>query len=333
MKKREPFRHIRDGDRDRIQALRDEWHSQKSIAAILGVSKSAISRELSRNPTRTGRYVADRARAHAENRRSNSKYPGMKIEAHPELKRYVISQLTRLRSPDEIAGHLKRNGVIPRVGTNAIYRWLYHEEGQPFCRYLCTRRTQNTRQKREPKRALIPNRIPLSERPDASGLIHAERDLFVSPTRSHVRSAGLLIVVPGVKFLAGSILPNRESATVMASAKRHFRRIRVDTCIADNGIENVAHAMTGIPTYFCDRGAPWQKPNVEGGIGLIRRWFLPKGTDLSRIPDEVFQSQLHLLNSKYRKSLGYRSAYEVAVERGIIAGIPRISLTPAVAFR
>lgn len=333
MKKRQWFRHLRDADRDRIQALRDNWHSQKEIAEVLGVSKSAISRELRRNPTRTGRYVADRTRAHAQVKRSHSKYPGMKIAAHPPLRQYTIGQLKKLRSPDEIAGRLKRVGVSPRAGKNAIYKWLYHEDGRPYCRYLCTRRTGRRRQKGISKRVLIPDRIPLQERPNAPDLVHAERDLFVSPARTHSRSTGLLIVVPETKLLAGSILPNRESTTVMESASVHFDRIRVDTCTADNGIENVNHAASGVPTYFCDRGAPWQKPHVEGSIGLVRRWFIPKGTDLARVPDPTFQSQLHLLNGKYRKSLNYRSAYEAALERGIITQIPRISLTKAVAFR
>ncbi len=333
MKKREWFRHLTDKDRDRIQALRDDWHSQQAIAEVLGVSKSAISRELRRNPTRVGRYVADRAAWDAWVKRSRSKYPGMKIEEHSELRRCVIRALQRLRAPDEIAGHLKRIGASPRVGTNAIYKWLYAEDGHPYCRYLCTRRTRRRRQRGVSKRVLIPDRIPLQERPNEPGLIHAERDLFVSPRRAHSRGTGLLIVVPETKLLAGSILPNRESAIVMRSAKTHFDRMRVDTCTADNGIENVAHAASGVPTYFCDRGAPWQKPHVEGAIGLVRRWFLPKGTDLALVPDLVFQSQLHLLNGKYRKSLGYRSAYEAALERGIITTVPRLSLTQAVAFR
>lgn len=72
---------------------------------------------------------------------------------------------------------------------------------------------------------------------------------------------------------------------------------------------------------------------MESSIGLIRRWFLPKGTNLSRISNETFQSQLHLLNHKYRKSNGYLSAYELALERGIIKRVPKVSLTKAIAFR
>ncbi len=94
-----------------------------------------------------------------------------------------------------------------------------------------------------------------------------------------------------------------------------------------------AHEQFGVPTYFCTKGSPWQKPHVENSIGLTRRWFLPKGTDLGMVPDATFQSMLGVLNHKYRKSLGYRSAYEVALARGIIKKIPPLSKDLAVAFR
>lgn len=114
MKKHQSFRHITDSDRDRIQALRDSWHTQKEVATILGFSESALSRELNRDPTRVGRYVADRAREHAEEKRTHSKYPGIKVEARPDLKQYIIRELKKLRSPDEIAGRLKKEGAMPR---------------------------------------------------------------------------------------------------------------------------------------------------------------------------------------------------------------------------
>lgn len=333
MKKRQSFKHITDNDRDRIQALRDSWHTQKEIAAVLGFSESAISRELGRNPTRVGRYTANRARDHAEEKRTHSKYPGMKIEAYPDLKEYIIRQLKRLRSPDEIAGRLRSKGVIPRIGTNAIYKWLYSDAGHPYCRYLCTRRRDKHRQSGLPKRTLIPERKPLSMRPKTKGLIHAEGDLFVSPTRLRVRTSGLLVVVPEAHLLTGNIIPNKTSFVMVEAMRRLTAQLSLDTCTFDNGIENVHHKEFGVDAYFCDRGSPWQKPHVESSIGLVRRWFLPKGTNLAGITDRIFQSQLHLLNGKYRKSLGYRSAYEVALERGIIDRIPRVSLTAAVAFR
>lgn len=333
MKKREGFKHLTDRDRDRIQALRESGHTQKEIASVLFVTPGTVSRELKRNPTRVGRYVAVRANEDAEEKRSHSKRPGMKIEENAGLKQFIIHELKRLRSPDEIAGYMKRVRMHPRVGTNAIYKWLYSDDGKPYCTYLCTKRVRKRRQSRTLKKVFIPDRISLRDRPDSPDLIHSERDLFVSPTKIHSRPCGLLIVVPDPKLFVGSILPNRESKIVCASAKEHFKSVHVDTSLADNGIENVRHEEIGVPSYYCDKGSPWQKPHVEGGIGLVRRWFLPKGTNLATISNDTFQSQLHLLNHKYRKSLGYRSAYEVALERGIIDRIPRISLSMAVAFR
>jgi transposase, IS30 family len=333
MKKHRSFKHIQDSDRDRIQALRDRYHSQKEIADILGFSESAISRELSRNPTRVGRYVANRARDHAEEKRSHSKYPGMKIEAYPDMKQYIIRELKRLRSPDEIAGRLRARGVTPRVGTNAIYKWLYSDVGHLYCRFLCTKRGRSRKQRGLSKHILIPDRKPLHIRPNTPGLIHAEGDLFVSPTRLRVKTSGLLVVVPEAHLLTGNIISNKTSIVMVEAMRKLTARLFLDTCTFDNGIENVHHAEFGVDAYFCDRGAPWQKPHVESSIGLIRRWFLPKGTNLALVPERTFQSQLHILNQKYRKSLGYRSAYEVSLERGIIKRVPRISIAAAVAFR
>ena len=333
MKKRTPFKHLTSSDRDRLHALYMHGHTQNDMADILGVHKSTITRELARYGRTTWRYNATRAQKDAEEKRTHSKRPGMKIAEDARLRRYLIRQLKKLRSPDEIAGRMKKEGLHPRVGTNAIYKWLYSDDGKPYCRYLCSQRTRKKRQSRLGKKTLIPDRIPLSERPNEPYLVHAERDLFVSPTKLKSKSAGLLIVVPESKLLTGSILPDRTSKMVGAETKAHFAHLHVDTCLADNGSENVTHGATGIPTYFCDPGSPWQKPHVENSIGLIRRWFLPKGTDLSSVPDSVFQSQLHLLNGKYRRSLGYASSYEVSIERGILKRIPRKSLAQAVAFR
>ena len=87
--------------------------------------------------------------------------------------------------------------------------------------------------------------------------------------------------------------------------------------ILDQGGENREHQKFNIPSYFCDPASPRQKPLVEGSIGLCRRWFWPKGTNLKLVSKEEFQINIEILNNKYRKSLRYRSAKEVAREYGI----------------
>jgi IS30 family transposase len=73
--------------------------------------------------------------------------------------------------------------------------------------------------------------------------------------------------------------------------------------ILDQGGENREHEKFGVATAFCDKASPRQKPLIENSIGQLRRWWWPKGTDLSRISSEEFQEKLEIMNNKYKKSL------------------------------
>jgi len=88
--------------------------------------------------------------------------------------------------------------------------------------------------------------------------------------------------------------------------------------ILDQGGENREHPSFGVPTYFCDKASPRQKPLIENSIGQLRRWWWPKGTDLSKVSREEFQEKIEIMNNKYKKSLQYRSANEVSRAYGIL---------------
>lgn len=331
--KRKPFKQLSQLDRDRIESLRYYGAKASVIAKTLERDKGTISRELKKYANKHGRYKSTRAEKKSKENRKGSKAVGMKIESLPLLKQHIILELKQLRSPDEIAGRMKKEKMFPRVGTNAIYKWLYSENGKEYCKYLCSRKVRKLSQSRFKKRHLIPNRISLRERPNDSLQVHGESDLFVSPTSLHTGVVGHMIVVPKAHLLVGRLLKNKSSSEMVYSMKRIQRKVKVTTWTMDNGIENIKHEQFGVPTYFCTPGSPWQKPHVESSIGLTRRWFLPKGTDLSKVSEETFQSMLFVLNSKYRKSLGYKSSYEEAIDCDIISEIPKLSINRAVAFR
>ncbi len=331
--RRKPFTQLTQFDRDRIQSLRYYGHSQEDIAEALERDPGTISREFKRYTNKHGRYKAIKAQKKAEENRKGSKSVGMKIENNPSLRSHIIKSLQELRSPDEIAGRMRRDKVSPRVGKNAIYKWLYSEYGKEYCQYLCSRKTRKVSQSRLSKRQLIPDRIPLEKRPVGSAHVHGESDLFVSPTRLHVKTVGHMTVVKETKLLMGRLLQSKSPTHMVASMRHIQKKVAITTWTMDNGIENIHHGKFGIPTYFCDKGSPWQKPDVESGIGLTRRWFLPKGTDLSHVPDDTFQAMLHVLNDKYRRSLGYANSYEASLDRAIITKVPLLSKKKAVAFR
>lgn len=323
-KRRRSFRHLNQFDRDRIEALKEAGHKQEEIAGILNIDAGTISREIQKRKRKNGHYDALTAQHKANIKRSRSKYQGMKIEKYPELRERIISELPQHRSPDEIAGRMEQEGLKIRVNANSIYKWLYSVRGQRYCHCLCAKRYRKKKQKRTMKREMIPNRTPLKMRPKRGE--HAEGDIFVSPIKTGVQRSGAIVCAPSAKLLAGRMIENKKPATMARAIRQIYSEISVDDLTMDNGLENKNHEQFGVPAYFADPHSPWQKPHVENGIGLIRRWFIKKGTNLANVSEEHLQECLHILNGKYRKSLGYRSAYEVAVERGIIKKIPAIGM-------
>ena len=319
--KRKPFTHFDQTKRDRMEALLNAGEKQKDIAVVLKVDPSCISRERKRQ-RKNGYYDADTAEKKARKKRSEASYKGKKVEENKEAKKYIIQELKAKRSPDEISGRMILEKKPFYVCKDAIYEWLRSVYGQKYCKYLCTKRCRKRKQKRKGKREMIPNRVSVSERP-AEG-IHAEGDLFVSPTKLHTSVSGAIVVVAISKLIAGQIIKNRKPDTMTEAVKNILSPLSVADITLDNGIENKKHKDWGITTYFADPHSPWQKPHVEGNIGLLRKWFLPKGTDLRTVSNEKLQMYFYVLNSKYRKSLGYRSAYEVSLEYGIIKEIPKI---------
>ena len=314
MKKGITWRQLNQGDRDRIQLLLGRGFIQKEIAEVLGVDPSRVSREINNRRKKDGNYDASLAHHKARINRGNSKYQGMKIEKNPDLKKFIIAELMKKRSPDEISGRMEREKIYLRIGKDAIYKWLYSVYGERYCKYLCTKRRKPRKQKKETKREMIPNRVSIFERPKRG--IHAEGDTFLSS--KGIKAAVAIVGLRKEKYLEARKIPDMKTESMKRAVWEIQTKIQFDTLTLDNGIENREHEKFGVNTYFCDPHAPWQKPFIEGAIGLARRWEIPKGTNLEELSDEKLEACINFLNNKYRKSLGYKSARELAEERGII---------------
>ena len=311
------YTHLTQSDRDRIEALLKSGHTQVEIASVLKVNKSTISREIRKRKRMDGRYDADTAQHKAYVKRLYSKYQGMKIERHPILRACIIAGLKQKRSPDEIAGRINRESGYCVVNHKAIYKWLYSIYGDQYCYLLCTKRHKIKKlNPNKQRRVVIPNLVSIHAIP--RGLIQCEGDTFVSPRRYQTTTSVAVVVEKNSKLILAKRISGLKPQVMVKTIKTFNHQIEIRNIALDRGIENRYHERFEMPAYFCDPQSPHQKPLAEGSIGLMRRWFWKKGTNLAEVSNQEIQKNISMLNNKYRKSLNYMSALEVARESGIL---------------
>jgi IS30 family transposase len=323
------YRHLNQADRDRLQALRDAGTKQKEIAAVLKVDAATISREIARNrrkyrkkkivKNKNARYEAGVAEHKAYVRRKYAKYQGKKIEENKELRRYIAKNLRRYWNPDEISGRMKKDHEPFYASKTAIYEWLRSVWGQAYVPYLYSGRYYaKKRGPKKPAKSTIPNRVSIHERPLSSEREygHYEADTFVSGKRSGGKAAVSVAVERQADYIQMKKIERMRPKLFAAAVRKMRQAIVMKSATLDNGIENRDHETIGAATYFCDPYSSWQKPHVENAIRLVRR-FIPKGTDIDKVPETKIARVARILNHKPRKSLGYQKPYEVMVEQNL----------------
>lgn len=91
---------------------------------------------------------------------------------------------------------------------------------------------------------------------------------------------------------------------------------KAKTIKPDRGEEFAKHMLVteekGIPFYFANPHAPWQRLTNENTNGLMRE-YMPKSTDFSSYTDDEIQEYVAKINTRPRKCLGWKTPKEVFV--------------------
>ena len=254
----------------------------------------------------------------------------------------------RAWSPEQIAHRLRMDfpdDESMRISHEAIYQALYIQGRGALNRELvvCLRtgralRAPRARAKRKAWAHVTPE-VMISERPaeaeDRAVPGHWEGDLVIGLERSAIgtlverttrftmlvhlpREEGFGLIAPtknGPPLAGyGAISMKNALASVISTLPNELRR----SLTWDRGKELSAHAQlrvdTGIPVFFADPHSPWQRGTNENTNGLLRQYF-PKGTDLARWTNADLQAVAHALNTRPRKTLGWRTPAEALADR------------------
>jgi len=246
-------------------------------------------------------------------------------------------------SPEQIANRIKLDfpdDESMRISHEAIYQSLYIEGRGALKRELvwCLRTGRALRAPRERSRrktwAHVTPETLISERPaeveDRAVPGHWEGDLLIGLERSAIGT----VVERTTRFTMLVHLPREEGYQHKHTVKNGpalagYGAITMKNALAntmstlpeqlarsltwDRGKEMSAHAQfkveTGIPVFFADPQSPWQRATNENTNGLLRQYF-PKGTDISRWSAEEIEAVAYALNTRPRKTLGWKTPAE-----------------------
>jgi len=303
--------------------LRDRC-SYRAIAVELGVAASTVSREIAAHAV-DGRYRGVEAHRGAVRARRRSGNP--KLVPGSRLWQAVIGGLNDKRSPEQIAGRLRRDYPDRddmQVSQETIYQALYVQAAGGLRHELSVetalrqgRTSRKPRSKLGPRsnrswigEATISNRPP--EAADRAIPGHWEGDLVIG---TEGRSALITLVERSSRFLLISRIDVHDTTTVTSrlTAMAESLPDRFASITWDQGVEMAGHARftvaTGCPVFFADPHSPWQRPTNENSNGLIRDYY-PKSTDFSLVPDADITAMQDQLNRRPRKVLDYATPAE-----------------------
>jgi IS30 family transposase len=312
-------------DREEITLGLRAGESFTAIAARLGKAVSTVSREVAANGGRDS-YRAWRAHQRA---REQARRPKPCKLGRPELAAQVTSWLHEWWSPAQISRRLRiefPGDPMMHVSHETIYQALYvqgrGELRRELARCLRTGRAKRRPRGRDGRSGHIKGMVMISERPaeadDRAVPGHWEGDLIIG---KDCRSAVGTLVERTTRYVLLLHLPEGRDARLVEQAMREaigtLPAELARTITWDQGIEMSYHAdftiATGIPVYFCDPHAPWQRGSNENTNGLLRQ-YLPKGTDLSVHSADDLARIARSLNGRPRKTLGFMTPSERLTE-------------------
>jgi IS30 family transposase len=312
-------------EREHIAIFIAKGKSYRHIGRILGRSHTTIIREVNLIGKKRKNYRAIAAQKLAEKRNLLSGRKKL-VDTMPEVFIEVFERLFKKWSPRQVSEDIKRahpDEPWTWISHETIYRYVYaFPRGQlkkAMISYLRhKKRLRGGRGKLKMRKQVLEDPTPISQRPeevkDRKVPGHWEGDLIVGKGNKSAigtlveRTSRMVFIVP---------LKAKTAKTVAESFSDVFEEIAPEmkkSLTYDRGTEMAEHkwfsTKTGIPVFFADPHAPWQRGSCENTNMLVRDFF-PRGTDFTKVPLERLKEVQNWLNERPRQTLGWKTPKEV----------------------
>lgn len=310
------------------------------IAVYLSRSRSTITREMARNGWRAAHYDQARRRIAAggygcEKAEQRAKRLGRlarierKLRPGTALWELMVKHLRQGLSPAQIESTLSRMPEPVQLSRETIYTSLYAmPKGQLRASLLALMRRRHKARKPQLRKnktnnGSIPDMTLIDLRPVEIQMRlvpgHWEGDLIIGKgNRSQVGT----LVERTTLFVALVKLDSSKADVAAEAFTKIFNRFESQmrrSMTYDQGSEMRHHKRltqnTGVDVYFAHPRAPWERGINENTNGLLRQ-YLPKATDLSVFSQEQLDDIAWLLNTRPRKSLGWKAPAELFLPEG-----------------
>lgn len=307
--------HIGQDDWSCITRMLRADYSFKEIAHTIGKDHSAVGRHIKKYGGRNG-YDAREVRRQKHMQRITAMDSIRLIKG--ALLRFITNQLIDHKSPEQIAGVLKRKKRL--IVASTIYRYI-KERAPHLKKYLRSQKGKYRRKygtkKREKERELAKKRR-IDERPkiverrgrigDFEGDTLMGRDKRVRIVSFVDRRTGYLIAF---------LLPKMNARLLTSLTLKYFRHIpkkKRKSFTFDNGIEfydwESLETKSNMTVYFAYPYHFWERGSNENTNGLLRQYF-PKTYDFNLITSEELAQVVRRLNNRERKRLKFLSPRHV----------------------
>ena len=312
------YKQLTSEQRYTISVLLQKGEKRSAIAEDIGVNPSTITRELQRNSGKRGKYVWETAQKNAAYHKHRR--PGNRTIAKGLIDDAIGLLRREQWSPEQISGYLALQRK--HISHETIYKVIREDKKRGGDLYKnCRHKLKHRSRPVGGKRAVIPNRTSISQRPaEADGTRFGDFEMDTIVGKGN-HGAILTIIERNTGMLFMRKLTKGKNAMELAKNvvwllepyKQYMK-----TITTDNGTEFKCHEYIteklGVTVFFADPYSSWQKGAIENANGLIRQ-YIPKSAEFSKVSHQKIKMIMEKINARPREKLNFLTPYHCFYEK------------------